>query len=59
MSDKIFATKNEYLKQRLESFSTSPIVYESGKVSAVGDGVATVTGLKNRLYGELLEFDGF
>ena len=43
MSDKIFATKNEYLKQRLESFSTSPIVYESGKVSAVGDGVATVT----------------
>ena len=58
MSDKIFATKNEYLKQRLESFSSSPIVYESGNVSSVGDGVATVTGLKNRLYGELLEFDG-
>ena len=58
MSDKIFATKNEYLKKRLESFSTSPIVYESGNVSSVGDGVATVTGLKNRLYGELLEFDG-
>ncbi len=58
MSDKIFATKNEYLKQRLESFSSTPIVYESGNVSSVGDGVATVTGLKNRLYGELLEFDG-
>lgn len=58
MSDKIFATKNEYLKSRLESFSAAPLVYESGKVSAVGDGVATVTGLKNRLYGELLEFDG-
>ena len=58
MSGKIFATKNEYLKSRLESFSPSPLVYESGKVSAVGDGVATVTGLKNRLYGELLEFDG-
>ncbi len=58
MSDKIFATKNEYLKQRLESFSSAPIVYESGNVSSVGDGVATVTGLKNRLYGELLEFDG-
>ena len=58
MSDKIFATKNEYLKERLQSFSATPIVYESGIVSSVGDGVATVTGLKNRLYGELLEFDG-
>lgn len=58
MSDKIFATKNEYLKNRLESFSPSPLVYESGVVSSVGDGVANVTGLRNRLYGELLEFDG-
>ncbi len=58
MSEKIFATKNEYLKSRLQSFSTTPLVYECGKVSSVGDGVATVTGLKNRLYGELLEFDG-
>lgn len=58
MSQDVFATKNEYLKSRLQSFSTTPLVYECGKVSAVGDGVATVSGLKNRLYGELLEFDG-
>ena len=53
MSESIFATKNEYLKSRLQSFSTTPLVYECGKVSSVGDGVATVSGLKNRLYGEL------
>ena len=58
MSDNIFTTKNEYLKSRLESFSATPIVYESGTVSSVGDGVATVSGLKNRLYGELIEFEG-
>ena len=57
MSHDVFATKNEYLKSRLQSFSATPLVYECGKVSSVGDGVATVSGLKNRLYGELLEFD--
>ncbi len=58
MSDGIFLTKNEYLKNRLNSFSLEPIIYEYGTVSSSGDGVATVTGLKNRLYGELLEFEG-
>ncbi len=58
MADGIFATKNEYLKNRLESFKMQPLVFESGKVASIGDGVAIVEGLKNRLYGELLEFDG-
>ena len=57
MSDKIFATKNEYLKSRLQSFSTTPLVYECGKVSSVGDGVATavsgvICGAANTTYGE-------
>ena len=55
MSNDVFATKNEYLKSKLQSFTAQPLVYECGKVSSVGDGVATVSGLKNRLYGELNE----
>lgn len=56
MSNDIFDSKSEYLKKRLESFSVEPVVYECGVVCAVGDGVAKVDGLKNRIYGELLEF---
>ncbi len=58
MSEGIFSTKNEYLKEKLSSFSTAPLGYEYGKVESVGDGVARVKGLSGRLYGELLEFDG-
>lgn len=58
MSEGVFKTKNEYLKSRLESFSVEPLVYQYGKVESVGDGVARVSGLSHRLYGELLEFDG-
>ncbi|MEE1161592.1 MAG: F0F1 ATP synthase subunit alpha, partial [Acutalibacteraceae bacterium] len=35
-----------------------PIVYRSGTVATVGDGVVRVKGLPDRLYGELLEFEG-
>lgn len=56
MSDNIFGSKSEYLKKRLESFKRESVVYEFGTVTAVGDGVAEVEGLKNRVYGELLEF---
>ncbi len=56
MPDGIFNTKSEYLKSRLDSFSVGPLSYRYGTVTAVGDGVARVTGLPDRVYGELLEF---
>lgn len=46
------------LKKRIADFHTAPIVYRCGKVSSVGDGVVRVKGLPDRLYGELLEFEG-
>ncbi len=58
MSENVFLTKNEYLKERLESFSLEALKYEYGTVLSVGDGVVRVEGLSGRLYGELLEFDG-
>ncbi len=56
MSDDIFKSKSEYLKNKLTSYAFEPLVYGYGTVKSVGDGVARVEGLKNRLYGELLEF---
>ncbi len=56
MPEGIFNTKSEYLKSRLESFGVAPVSYRYGTVTAVGDGVARVTGLPDRVYGELLEF---
>lgn len=58
MPEGVFKTKNDYLKNRLSSFSVEPLVYQYGRVESVGDGVARVSGLSHRLYGELLEFDG-
>ncbi|MBQ2285737.1 MAG: F0F1 ATP synthase subunit alpha [Clostridia bacterium] len=49
---------SSFLKKRVAEFHTEPIVYRSGKVATVGDGVVRVSGLPDRLYGELLEFDG-
>ncbi len=56
MSNDIYKTKSEYLKHKLNSFTFEPLVYDYGTVKSVGDGVARVDGLQNRLYGELLEF---
>ena len=56
MSNDIYKTKSEYLKHKLDSFTFKPVVYDYGTVKSVGDGVARVEGLQNRLYGELLEF---
>lgn len=56
MSNDIFKSKSEYLKNKLGSYEFEPLVYDYGTVASVGDGVARVEGLKNRLYGELLEF---
>lgn len=50
--DKISA----FLKNRIDSYKTDPIVYQYGKVVSSGDGIAHISNLPNRLYGELLEF---
>lgn len=47
-----------YLKRQIASFEVKPIVYRCGRVSSVGDGVVRVEDLPDRLYGELLEFEG-
>ena len=49
---------SKFLKSRIDSFNVSPVSYKYGRVVSVGDGVVRVKGLPNRLYGELLEFDG-
>ena len=46
-----------FLKKQIAEFHVKPIVYRCGKVAKVGDGVVRVTGLPDRLYGELLEFE--
>ena len=56
MSNDIYSSKSEYLKSKLGSYTFEPLVYDYGTVKSVGDGVAHVEGLQNRLYGELLEF---
>lgn len=47
-----------FLKKRIVEFQVEPIVYRCGYVATVGDGVVRVKGLPDRLYGELLEFEG-
>ncbi|MBS7359352.1 MAG: F0F1 ATP synthase subunit alpha [Oscillospiraceae bacterium] len=49
--------RSDYLKSKLNNFSVAPLTYQYGEVVAVGDGVARVSGLSGRLYGELLEFE--
>ena len=49
---------SKFLKNRIDSFNAAPVSYSCGTVTKVGDGVARVTGLPGRLYGELLEFEG-
>ncbi len=44
------------LKNQIENYGKDLEVSESGKVVAVGDGVARVYGLKNAMAGELVEF---
>ncbi len=58
MSEERVSEISKFLKNRIDSFKYSPVSYDYGVVSKVGDGVAQVTGLGGRLYGELLEFEG-
>ncbi len=53
--------KNElsaFLKERINTFRFSPMEYCRGTVENIGDGIAHVSGLKGRKYGELLKFEG-
>ncbi len=45
------------IKQTVEKWSPEVIAEEFGEVITVGDGIATVSGLKNASYGEILIFD--
>ena len=44
------------LKQTIEDFVPKALKEEQGKVLTVGDGIATVSGLENATYGEILLF---
>ncbi|MCR5484935.1 MAG: F0F1 ATP synthase subunit alpha [Clostridiales bacterium] len=44
-----------FLQRRVSSFVTSPVVYDYGTVSRIGDGVVRVDDLPGRCYGELLK----
>ena len=54
MNDSISA----FLKKRLDEYAFRPVTYKKGTVARSADGVGTVTGLPERRYGELLEFEG-
>ena len=51
-------TMGAYFARCLDSFHREPVVYESGNVEKVSDGVVRIRNLPNRAYGELLKFDG-
>ena len=45
------------LKEEISQYEGKTQVSETGSVVQVGDGIATVYGLDNVMYGELLEFE--
>ena len=45
------------LKEEIAHFEEKTQISETGTVVQVGDGIATVYGLENAMYGELLEFE--
>ena len=46
------------LKDTVDSWTPAALAEEVGKVLTVGDGIATVSGLENATYGEILLFTG-
>lgn len=44
------------LKETVKNWTPKAVAYEEGKVLTVGDGIATVSGLENATYGEILLF---
>lgn len=58
MSSKIKADEiSSIIKERIENFDIGIDIEETGKVITVGDGVATVYGLKNVMVNEMVEFE--
>ena len=53
-----FSTVGALLKQRAESSTVGPLVYEYGVVQSFSDDIVHINGLSNCHYGELLSFDG-
>lgn len=45
------------LREKIEGYDINTQYAETGSVLEVGDGIATLYGLNNAVYGELLEFD--
>lgn len=45
------------LKSEIEDYEVKTTVKETGTVISIGDGIATVYGLDNAMYGELVEFE--
>ncbi|HWP79831.1 MAG TPA: F0F1 ATP synthase subunit alpha [Candidatus Acidoferrum sp.] len=46
-----------YLRERLESYTGEPMVYQYGIVKSTGDGVVKISGLSHCRYGELVAFE--
>ena len=53
MQDTELEKVSSFLKKRISEFEVKPIVYRRGRVDSVGDGVVRISGLPDRLYGEL------
>ena len=49
---------SQILRQRIEGFEAQVNRSEEGTVVSVGDGIATVYGLDQVMYGEMIEFPG-
>ena len=45
------------IKEEIENYDEVSREYETGTVIAVGDGIATIYGLDNAMYGEILTFE--
>lgn len=45
------------LKSEIEDYDVKMSVKETGTVTSIGDGITTVYGLDNAMYGELVEFE--
>lgn len=45
------------LKESIENYDTKMQIEESGVITYIGDGIATIYGLNNVMYGEIVEFE--
>jgi len=45
------------LKNEIENYDIKTTINETGAIIQIGDGIATIYGLENAMYGELVEFE--